>query len=66
MQILQARPFAFAEPTSVVHEHKRRADETRVNSLVVPEIEYERELGRSRVFCILERFFLQLASWVVL
>ena len=66
MQILQTRPFALTEPTAVVHEHKRWAGETRVHSLVTPEIEYERELGRSRVLGILKGFFLELAAGVVL
>ena len=66
MQILQTCPFAVAEPTAVVHEHKRWAGQTRIHSLVTTEIEHERELGRSRVLGILKGFFLELAAGVVL
>ncbi len=66
MQILQTCPFAVAEPTAVVHEHKRWAGQTRIHSLVTTEIEHERELGRSRVLGILKSFFLELPSRIVL
>ena len=66
MKILQALPLSLVKSTAVVNQKEGRTCEPRIHRRVPPHIEHQGKLGRPRIFSILQRLVLQLASRIVL